>query len=126
MTDFLSKFLLYPKKEAFIAITVWRHKLMHNSEPRKVTSTETPPKAYIWWCGVGVPNHMRLQPTDKVDEFVLGFDCNVFLRDLEEGVFGPVGYFTALLHNEPGLQANYIKCFEEMDQYKIDFSKVGL
>ncbi len=126
MTDFLCKFLLYPKKEAFVAITVWRHKLMHTSEPRKVSSVETPPKVYYWRCGTGVPHHMRLQPTDKADEFVLDFDCKVFVRDLDEGVFGPAGYFTALLRNEPGLQQNYIYCFDEMEQYKIDFSKAGL
>lgn len=124
--DFLCRYLLYPKKEAYLAIAFWRHKLMHTSEPRKLKSKETPPKTYVWWCGIGVSPHMRLQqPDDKKEEYVLGFDFNVFIRDLDEGVFGPRGYFTALA-NELDLQANYVKCFNEMEQYEIDFAKGGL
>jgi hypothetical protein len=127
MTDFLCNYLLYPKKEAFLAISVWRHKLMHTSEPRIVTSTATTPDKFVWMAGANLPQaHMRLQPTEKPNEFFLAFDCMVFQRDLEEGIFGPSGYFTALIRNETGLQANYAACLTEMDQYKIDFSKVGL
>src|SRR5438094_8542195 len=51
MTDFLCKFLRYRRKAAYLAISVWRHKLMHTSEPRVVRSTE--PRTYVWSCGIG-------------------------------------------------------------------------
>lgn len=126
MTDFLCRFLRYPRKESFIAVAIWRHKLMHTSEPRPVRSAETPPRRYVWRCGIGGSQHMRLQPTGNTDEYVLYFDCNEFLRDLEEGVFGPAAYFTALLRNEGDLQQNYIHCYDEMEQYPIDLSPIGL
>ena len=154
MTDFLCKFVGYPRREAVLAINVWRHKLMHTSEPRIVRSTE--PRAYLWAVGVGgscrvgevEAYHMRLEElpatTKDPNRSLLYFDCHEFVHDLDEGVFGPTGYFTALLNNanyEPPssalpppapppatrtLQQNYTDCYAEMEGYKIDFSKVGL
>jgi hypothetical protein len=99
MTDFLCKFFGYPRREAFLAINVWRHKLMHTSEPRIVRSTE--PRAYVWAVGAGgsyrvgevEAHHMRLEelpatPKDA-NRSLLYFDCHEFVRDLDEGVFGP-------------------------------------
>lgn len=121
MTDFLVAFLLYPKKEARLAIELWRHKLMHTSEPRRLGSKPPETKVYEWQAGIGLPNHMRLQEAGTPEHSFLPFDCNEFVRDMEEAIFGPCGYFAAL-RDDPTLQQQYADCFKEFDDYKIDLS----
>jgi hypothetical protein len=121
MEAFLNTYLLYPKKEARLAIDFWRHKLMHTSEPRVLKSKPPAKEVYHWRAGVGVANHIRLDDADKTDHYVLGFDCQTFGRDLEEGVFGPVGYFGDL-HKTIDLQTKYLAVDAELEGYTIDLS----
>ena len=69
------------------------------------------------------------------------------MRDLEEGIFGPTGYFTDLVKNAPyhqpitgtrltratqptapapDLQKHYSACFAELESYTLDFAEVAL
>jgi hypothetical protein len=108
MLDYLCLFFRYPRREAFIAINIWRHKLMHTAQPRIVTTGEATPRTFWWLCGPDLEGHMRLRQDDPAKyEFILPFACNEFVRDLEEAVFGPIGYFHALVRNEtyPGAHA---------------------
>jgi hypothetical protein len=123
MMGFLNAYLLYPPKEARIAIDFWRHKLMHTSEPRVLRSKPPAKEVYHWCAGIGVRNHMRLENAGEADHYVLGFDCHEFARDLEEGVFGPNGYF-ADLRKKAALQQKYIDCAKELDEYEIDLSEI--
>jgi hypothetical protein len=101
IVDFLCTFVRYPRREAYVAVNLWRHKLMHTAEPRLLTTGETPARVFQWLCGPDVESHMRLrQPDSTKSEYVLPFGCNEFVRDLEEGVFGALGYFPALVRND--------------------------
>ena len=50
MVAFGERYLLYPRKEAQIAIHFWRHKLMHTAEPRPLRDSVTN-EAYCWSTG---------------------------------------------------------------------------
>jgi hypothetical protein len=165
MTGFLNKYLRYPVRAAFIAVKIWRHKLMHTAEPRQIKcNTAIAPnkeRVYLWAAGAGgsfrdgdvVSHHMRLtqlplrNPGDLEPRSRLYFDCYEFVRDLEEGIFGPTGYFTDLVKNAPydqpvkagtptkakgptaptpDLQKHYSACFAELESYTLDFAEVGL
>lgn len=124
MTEFLVTFLLYPRKESRIAIDFWRHKLMHTSEPRQLRSKPPLTEVYEWLAGVGVQSHMFLQPiSGRPGNFILGFDCNASVRDLDAGVFGPAGYFPEL-RVSPALQQKYLGCLTEMHSYEIDLNGI--
>jgi len=146
MVDFLRKYLHYPDRESVVAIDIWRHKLMHTSEPRIATAGERLRRVFGWQCGPEVDNHMRLQEIEP-RTFILPFACNQFVRDLHEGVFGPNGYFTALQADgsyEPPpplpppasgapaappahrLQTNFQRYLREMRRERINLAALGL
>jgi len=47
MADFLEKYLIYPQKESQLAVTIWRHKLMHTAEPRELANEDG--KTHYGW-----------------------------------------------------------------------------
>jgi hypothetical protein len=123
MTDFLVHFLHYGKKEAYLAICLWRHKTMHTGEPRRLKNENKPGEFYDWCIGPGGIPHMTIQDVSGV--WVLGFDCQKFADDLNEGVFGKAGYVQAL-RGDPGLQTKYGTFDKELADSTIDFKPVGL
>jgi hypothetical protein len=118
MIAFSEKYLLYPRKESQIAIHFWRHKLMHTAEPRPLRDKSTK-DSYVWSMGTEQDNHMRLVGTDDSTKFILHFSPFVFIRDLQEGIFGPTGYFRDLQSNVDLLQSKYLKCLTEFESYEI-------
>ena len=121
MVAFGERYLLYPRREAQIAIHFWRHKLMHTAEPRPLRDSVTD-EAYSWSTGSGRQdhmqhNHMRLAPTGA-KRSTLHFSPVIFVRDLREGIFCPDGYFQQL-SSEEDLQQKYRRCLAEFENYKI-------
>jgi len=117
LTAFMNQYLLYPRKEAQIAINFWRHKLMHTAEPRLLRNKEND-EVYIWSIGTNLVNHMILVQTGVPNQFLLEFNPSTLVFDLREGVFGPCGYFTDL-QTSIDLQDKYLKCLSEMENYTI-------
>jgi hypothetical protein len=78
LIDFMTKFLLYGRKEATLAVHFWRHKLMHTSEPRVLRNKDND-EFYIWRTGTELDRHMELaRLTDQ--QYRLDFDPLVFLE----------------------------------------------
>jgi hypothetical protein len=117
MVSFLEHFLSYRRKEAQIAIDIWRHKLMHTSEPRVVENAATGER-YVWSTGRGRTGHMRLVPTGRPNEYRLHFSPLVFSQELRAAVFGPNGYFEEL-SSSPDLQIKWRSCNTEFENYSI-------
>ena len=123
LIDFMTKFLLYGRKEATLAVHFWRHKLMHTSEPRVLRNKDND-EFYIWRTGTELDHHMELvRLTDQ--QYRLDFDPLVFLEDLRPAILGPSGYFEELRHSAD-LQEKYEACFKEMDSYSVSFKEAGV
>jgi len=123
MTDFACNFLGYGRKEAYLAICLWRHKTMHTAEPRRMENQNKPGEFYEWCIGPDSIPHMTIEDLSGV--LVLGFDCQKFAHDLSDGVFGTAGYFQALCKDSV-LQTKYGTFDRELADCKIDFTTVGL
>jgi hypothetical protein len=118
LVDFMKRYLGYQEKESKIAVNIWRHKLMHTSEPRVLRANYSNER-YHWRVGVGLPSHMKLRLIAAPNEYELQFDCYAICRDLRAGVLGVSGYL-ADLRNGPDLQRKFISCFNEMENYTIN------
>lgn len=123
LIDFMTKFLLYGRKEATLAVHFWRHKLMHTSEPR-VLRNRNNDEVYRWRTGTGLDHHMELA-TLPDRQYRLDFDPLVFLEDLRSAILGPSGYFDQLRHSGE-LQGKYEACFKEMDTYSVSLNEAGV
>ena len=116
MADFLEEHLVYPQKESQLAITMWRHKLMHTGEPRLLRDGVA---LYGWRISDQTPDHWVVKNVAK-DEYVLNIGIYDLVRDLRLGVFGPRGYFWNL-RADPTLQANYQNFKHEIESYTFSF-----
>ena len=94
MADFLEKYLTYPQRESQLAITIWRHKLMHTAEPRKLASEDG--KTLYWWS---ISDHDQRHwelVAEANGTFVLQIGVFNLIHDLNDGIMGPSGYFEEL------------------------------
>jgi hypothetical protein len=114
MADFLEKYLLYPQKESQLAVTVWRHKLMHTGEPRLLKENST---VYNWSISDQTNKHWTVENTGK-DECLLSVGIYNLISDLRQGVFGPQGYFWEL-RVDGNLQNNYANFLREIQNYSF-------
>lgn len=117
LSEFMQKYLTYGAKECLIAIHIWRHKLLHTGEPRKLRNADVD-EAYWWGIDTDSPNPMVLVPLDASGNFSIQVDPFALLRDLRNGVLGPGGYMDDLRYSAD-LQQKFLRCFNEMDSYKI-------
>ena len=118
IVDFLTKYLLYPFNESKIAVTIFRHKLIHTGEP-KIVNEKNNEVEYTWRIGNVVKQHMILKPNEKKDDsYELGIGIFQLIEDLKDGVFGHKGYFYDLL-SKNDLQENWLDCTKEFESYKV-------
>lgn len=117
MVSFAEQFLSYPRKEAQVAVNIWRHKLMHTSQPRVVENADTGER-YLWSTGHETAVHMKLVATATSNEFRLHFAPLRFSKELRVAVFGPNGYF-GKLSTSSDLQLKWRSCNTEFESYKI-------
>ena len=112
MADFLEKYLLYPQKESQLAISIWRHKLMHTGQPRILQENA---KRHGWRITDRAPDHWRLNQIEP-DEYILSIGIFDLAQDLRVGVFGPNGYFEKLRYDTI-LQSQWQKFKQEIENY---------
>lgn len=117
MVSFSKEFLFYKTKEAQIAVNIWRHKLMHTSEPRIVVNKDSGER-YVWSTGRHADGHMKLFATNTSNEFRLHFAPLMFCQELRAGVFGPNGYFEKLVASD-ALHQLWRTCQAEFESYEI-------
>lgn len=87
MKDFMVRFMHYGEAESKLAVVMWRHKLMHTSEPRSLVGSKGR-KRYTWllhWhTELPREHHMKFQDTD--DSRILMMSLVNLVRDLETGL----------------------------------------
>lgn len=103
-----------PKKKAQLAVTVWRHKLMHTGEPRLLKENFT---VYNWSISDQTNKHWTIENTGK-DECLLSVGICNLISDLRQGVFGPQGYFCEL-RVDRNLQNHYANFLKEIQNYSF-------
>ena len=112
MADFLEKYLRYPQKESQLAIDVWRHKLMHTAEPKRLKEGQM---TYEWLIADRDSNHWKLVKLGE-DMFELRIGIFNLIDDLRAGIFGPSGYFDEL-NRSVSLQDKCQAFIEEATSY---------
>lgn len=117
MATFLEKYCRYGKRECQIAVSLWRHKLMHTGEPRVLRNAVTN-EVYKWEIDSAGKSHMELVPLSAPGEF--GFQVNplTLVQDLRAGVLGAGGYL-AELRQSPDLQQMFLDFMQETESYNI-------
>lgn len=87
MRDFMVQFMRYGAVESKVAVVMWRHKLMHTSEPRSFVGKSSG-KRYTWllhWhTELRTELHMRFQ--ESVDARILMMSLVSLARDLKMGL----------------------------------------
>ena len=90
MINFLTKYLHYDKNVSGEAIDIFRHKLVHLSEP--VSNKFGWEIAYAQAEG----DHWTIQTANLAGDKFVRFGVEDFIRDLKNGILGPTGYFKDL------------------------------
>lgn len=112
MADLLEKYLLYPQKESQLAVTIWRHKLVHTSEPRVLTDKDGKTR-YGWSISDKDERHWELIEAEGT--LVLHIGVFNLINDLRAGIMGPMGYF-AELRGSATLQDLCEKAMKELSE----------
>ena len=86
MTDFMERYLGMSRRPASMAVKIWRHKLMHTGEPRKVIDRATG-KTCSWllhWAHQ-LPANQHATTNEQGKEIILQMSLSSFLADLKIG-----------------------------------------
>jgi hypothetical protein len=119
LVAFLARFIRYGKKESQIAVSVWRHKLMHTGEPRLVRN-KTKTEKYGWEISYESPDNMKLVPvTGGSATHKLVLNPLTLAKDLREAVFG-AGRYWDQLQDSILLQARFLRFRNEIKSYTIE------
>lgn len=114
MVDFIGRYLRYDGEAAEVAVTIWRHKLMHTARPRAL-EIEGSGKRYYWLLQWGEPHldrddHFRF--TETADMRVLGIGLTFLIEDLRKGVRV---YFEEL-DDSPELEENFTRARQNIEK----------
>ena len=116
MVQFLDTFRAPDTEANSVAVHMWRHKLMHTSQPRYLTNEHTG-KVYRWllhWHEhLPREQHFRLIDTGGSKKLDLGL---VYL--IEDLGAATKDYLTQL-ESSPDLQQNYERVEAELNSYKV-------
>ncbi|MBI4225867.1 hypothetical protein HY612_02025 [Candidatus Roizmanbacteria bacterium] len=115
MVGFMVKFLNYPVFESGLVVNIFRHKLMHTSEPR-ILNKKTG-EIYSWVVSPKQNSHMKTIIVHNIH--FLNFGVGNFIDDLYNAIFdNSKGYFSQLSH-DVNLQKKYIQCINELNTYSL-------
>jgi hypothetical protein len=116
MVEFLRKFFRYGKKESYLAVDIWRHKLMHTGEPRLLSHADGSLR-YGWEIDDEGTHHMQLRKHAK-GVMVLQFNPRQFAQDLREAIFGLGRYWHNVRHSK-NLQEKLGRFLREIRSYRF-------
>ena len=112
----MDKYISHNHEANSVTVQMWRHKLMHTSEPRYLLDERTG-KSYRWllhwWGHLPLEQHYTLVETS--DSKILNLGLVYLIEDLKAGV---EKYLTDLAES-PLLRNNVEKVQEEITTYKF-------
>ena len=116
MIDFMDKYISHDHEANSVAVQMWRHKLMHTSEPRYLLNERTG-KFYgwllHWWEHLPLEQHYTFAETS--DSRILNLGLVYLIEDLKAGV----AKYLVDLSASPSLQSNVKRVQEEITTYKF-------
>ncbi len=116
MIHFMDKYISHNHEANSVTVQMWRHKLMHTSEPRYLLDERTG-KSYRWllhwWEHLPLEQHYTFVETS--DSKILNLGLVYLIEDLKAGV---EKYLTDLAES-PLLRNNVEKVQEEITTYKF-------
>jgi hypothetical protein len=115
MTAFMDQYISSNQEANRLAVNVWRHKLMHTSEPRILHHQGTS-KAYHWllhWGSPHLPQSLHYTFTETADTKILNLGLFYLIDDIKRGLES----YLAELSASSLLQANYTKVKSELSSY---------
>ena len=116
MIDFMDKYMSSNREANSVAVQMWRHKLMHTSEPRNLLDERTN-KVYRWllhW-GERLPADQHYTFAETSDSRILNLGLLYLIEDLRRAV----GTYLSDLSVDPSLQSKYEKVKTEIASYKF-------
>jgi hypothetical protein len=114
MISFCVKFLKYHKFESELMIKIFRHKLMHTSEPRILNSKTG--EVYGWSIDYNDEHHMKIMEVEGSKYLIFGIKN--FIDDLEVAIFGTNRYLENL-NSSVYLRRRCEKCLREFESYRV-------
>lgn len=116
MIDFMDKYITDDHEANSVAVQMWRHKLMHTSEPRYLLNERTG-KLYRWllhwWEHLPLEQHCTFAETS--DSRILNLGLVYLIEDLKAGV----EKYLVDLSASSSLQSNAKKVQGEITTYKL-------
>jgi hypothetical protein len=116
MTEFLNTFVRQEPEANSLAVQVWRHKLMHTSEPRFLMNDSTG-KVYRWllhWHE-HLPLEQHFTFVETLDSKILNIGLMYLIEDLKLAV----RQYLTLLAASGDLQQKYERVEIELNSYKF-------
>lgn len=116
MIKFMDQYLSPNHEANSVAVQMWRHKLMHTSEPRHLHDHHTG-KIYRWllhW-GEHLPSHQHYTFAETSDSRILNIGLMYLIADLKNGIEKYLADLSASL----ALQENFQKVQDELTSYKF-------
>ena len=116
MIDFMDKYISHDHEANSVAVQMWRHKLMHTSEPRYLLNERTG-KFYGWLlhCWEHLPLEQHYTFAETSDSRILNLGLVYLIEDLKAGV----AKYLVDLSASPSLQSNVKRVQEEITTYKF-------
>jgi hypothetical protein len=120
MIDYLVNQIAYHRQASSILVNIYRHQLMHTSEPRTIRDRNSR-NVYGWGIANIDPRHMQLieypSPLNpQVHYFQLHFGISEFINDLKVGT----DRYLLNFNNDQILQNNYTSCIAELDNKELN------
>jgi hypothetical protein len=116
MIEFMNQYICHNHEANTVAVQMWRHKLMHTSEPRYLYDERTS-KTYRWllhW-GEHLPREQHYTFADTHDSRILNLALLYLIGDFRTGVEQYLADLVASLQ----LQSNYEKFQAEVGSYRF-------
>jgi hypothetical protein len=116
MIEFMDRYLSPNHEANSVAVQMWRHKLMHTSEPRYLHDDRTG-KIYRWllhW-GEHLPSEQHYTFAETSDSRILNIGLIYLIANLNNGI----ETYLADLSASPVLQDSYEKVQAELTSYKL-------
>jgi hypothetical protein len=114
MIDFMDRYI-FPCREAnSVAVQMWRHKLMHTSEPRNLYDNAGKPYRWLlhWWEHLPIEQHYVLYETP--DCKILNIGLIYWIADLKRAT----DTYVSELELSSSLQQNYEAVETQLASYK--------
>jgi hypothetical protein len=87
MAEFMHRFIGRPRHLCSVAVQMWRHTLVHTSEPRPLHNPKTGEiYRYLLHWGKHLPEPQHFTLTDNAAERILNLGLRYLLSDLRKGV----------------------------------------